>query len=153
MAVDSGCQRKYGISSRPTLRQIHNCSDSRLSGYHFGGSVIETPEFCKSTFVNSRRWTSELKTNDYYPTRHEHVNMELCRTRSAHLPRQRTHENRIPRRSVSWADDLVNVHTYTKPRQKRQSGWQLLKRKMSQVMQAIKEDIEFWLVLGTVSPY
>ena len=140
---------RQSTGSRPRLREIHNIDDLRLTNEknHRGSPTINSRAFCKTTFVNSTRWVSELRRMDslpYYDTySHENTTLELCRSKSAHLPRQRTIDTARPRRSVSWAEDLVNVHTYAKPKQRRQSGWQILRRKMSQVMRAIKEDIDF----------
>lgn len=142
MDVQRQCN-SHRQSLRPKLREIHNFD--RFDRYSI--CQIDNKAFCKTTFVNSTRWANELRKVDSLPPcsmcNHENTSKELCRTRSAHLPRQRTIETARPRRSVSWADDLVNVHTYTKPKQRRQSGWQILRRKMSQVMKAIKEDIDF----------
>ena len=140
---------RQNMSSRPTLREIHNFEDLRCTNgsTYFDSPMINGRAFCKTTFVNSTRWVSELRKMDslsYCDSyKHQNTTSELCRSKSAHLPRQRTIETSRPRRSVSWADDLVNVHTYAKPKQRRQSGWQILRRKMSQVMKAIKEDIDF----------
>ena len=143
MAVDGPT---CNVTSRTRLREIHNLNSPRLQQTPHK-STPDTRAFCKSTFVNSARWANELRHVENSPLfdkrTHHQANGELCRSRSAHIPRQRTIETSRPRRSVSWADDLVNVHTYTKPKQVRQSGWQILRKKMSQVMKAIKEDIDF----------
>eukprot|EP00794_Sanderia_malayensis_P018150 gene18150-19961_t len=162
MARERDCKRKCAQVTRPTLREIHNFHEMRSQSFTSratttGATMIETREFCKTAFINSSRWVNELKNTTAstgascydmrimttMPMGRERLSSELCRSKSTHLPRQRTIEVSRPRRSVSWADDLVNVHTYTKPRQRGQNGWQILKRRLSQVIKAIKEDIEF----------
>ena len=140
--------QRQSFNARPKLREIHNFEDTRFtnSKNNFSNSRLDDKAFCRTTFVNSARWANELRKMDslsYCDPYNGNSSSDLCRSKSAHLPRQRTIETARPRRSVSWADDLVNVHTYAKPKQRRQSGWQILRRKMSQVMRAIKEDIDF----------
>lgn len=43
-------------------------------------------------------------------------------------------------KQVRWADDLVDVHTFSTPRIR---GWELLRRKLIKTIDAIKQDIEF----------
>ena len=149
MEIQKRCTNRLNGNSRPTLREIHNFDDLRNTNgiKNFNSPSIHDRAFCKTTFVNSTRWVSELRKVDSLPCCdsyiHDNNTSDLCRSRSVHLPRQLTIDAPRPRRSVSWADDLVNVHTYAKPKQRRQSGWQILRRKMSQVMKAIREDIEF----------
>ena len=140
-------RQSCSFNSRPMLREIHNDSRFNNGQSNFNASMVDSKAFCKTTFVNSTRWANELRRADSTAFRdvyeQQNKSNDLCRSRSAHLSRQRTIDTARPRRSVSWADDLVNVHTYTRPKQRRQSGWQILRRKMSQVMKAIREDIDF----------
>ncbi len=134
----------HNYQGYPTGRNMESrdhCKSNYKSGY-----ALESREFCKSRYVNSARWLKELNSdenNNYQKHQNsQRTGTDLCRSRSATLPRQRVESVR-PRRSVSWAENLVNVRTYTKPRQRSENGWQILKRKLSQVMKAIKEDIDF----------
>ena len=43
-------------------------------------------------------------------------------------------------KQVRWADDLVDVHTYSTPRIR---GWELLRKKVLKTIDAIKHDIDF----------
>ena len=66
-------------------------------------------------------------------------NPDITRSNSEHF-KSNCKKMAVARRSVSWAEDLVNVHTYIRPRQ---SGWTILRKKFRQVMSAIREDIDF----------